>query len=91
MKMNIISDSMIDSYENDRDISNKSKQWKYVKKSTNASNRIKTKMKLFPRQSVTSYAKENFTFGAKKEYKIIFFQWKEVHDALITWKNEKKH
>ena len=38
--MNIISDLMNASYEKDRDLSNKSKQRDYAKKSTNASNII---------------------------------------------------
>ena len=47
MQMNIIFDSMNASYKKDRDISNNSKQWKYAKKSTNASNAIKRKWNSF--------------------------------------------
>ena len=73
MQINIIFDSMNASYEKDGDISNNSKQWKYAKKSTNASNTIKRKWNSFLDYQMLVMQNNVLVLMQRKECKICFF------------------
>ena len=94
MQMNIISDSMNASYEKDRDLSNKRKQWQYVKKYTNASNTIKRKWNSFLDNQILVMQKSISLSMQRKNAKYVFFNFSMKRSTWCTnymKKNENKH
>ena len=77
MQMNIIFNSMNASYEKDRDPSNKIKQWKYAKKSTKASNKIKRKWNSFLNNQLLVMQKKISLSVQTKNAKYVFFFFNE--------------